>query len=396
MKNIKKVILLILIMSGISQAQFYDSFDKDEIDGWFFLTGDGSITMDFVQKEGFARIYIDATDDNYNVWWAVTKRDVASYLDLKKLKNPEYELRVEARIRVGNAPRRVNMMVNTQRTTNFHKDLMEFDIPDTSNWHVISMTTKEFDAMPGDSVFVQLNVIDWGIGKYKVDVDYYRADIINIITSGSDKGVLVPYHPPVPEVNTYSIHMNASHDALINSDFPDVNFNNWQIMTNKGKESVLTINVNQWAILRWDFAAHKNANIKGAGLLELTTHSVARGGKYDDTFGRDLGMEFGKIRIIEILAGDPLWDQEKVTFNNLIQGQKMADVFNSQMIFDVELSDESGSKNFITISNPVLKRLIDGKTKGLIIRPLGAINASVFSSEDQDGKNSPKLHFNIK
>jgi len=89
MKNIKKVILLILIMSGISQAQFYDSFDKDEIDGWFFLTGDGSITMDFVQKEGFARIYIDATDDNYNVWWAVTKRDVASYLDLKKLKNQD-------------------------------------------------------------------------------------------------------------------------------------------------------------------------------------------------------------------------------------------------------------------------------------------------------------------
>ena len=28
--------------------------------------------------------------------------------------------------------------------------------PDTNNWHTISMTTKEFDALPGDSVFVQL------------------------------------------------------------------------------------------------------------------------------------------------------------------------------------------------------------------------------------------------
>jgi hypothetical protein len=72
-----------------------------------------------------------------------------------------------------------------------------------------------------------------------------------------------------------------------------------------------------------------------------------------------------------------------------------SDVFNTQMVFDAELSDESGSKNFITISKPVLQRLLDGRTKGLLIRPLGAINASFYASENQMGNNGPKLHFNI-
>jgi hypothetical protein len=65
------------------------------------------------------------------------------------------------------------------------------------------------------------------------------------------------------------------------------------------------------------------------------------------------------------------------------------------MVFDAELSDERGSKNFLTISKPVLQRLLDGRTKGLLIRPLGAINASFYASENQMGNNGPKLHFNI-
>ena len=65
---------------------------------------------------------------------------------------------------------------------------------------------------------------------------------------------------------------------------------------------VLTINGEQWGILRWDFSKYKNAEISKAGLLELTTQSVHSGGNYIKAFGEDFGIEFGKVRVIEILA----------------------------------------------------------------------------------------------
>jgi hypothetical protein len=391
-----KIFLLIFIISGICQAQFLDSFKNKKIEGWFFFTGDGAATMNFIQMDGYARILVDATKDRDNVYWTLIKRNVTAFLDLNKLKDPSFQLRVEAKVRVHNAPRRVNMMVNTNRTTNYHIDLMEFDIPDTSGWHIISMTTKKFDAVPGDTVYVQLCVTDYGLGKYYVDLDYYRADIVNVHLAGPDKGELVPYHPPVPELGTFSNHLDVTHDCLINSDFPDVNFNNWHVKEQKGEARILTVNANQWAIVRWDFEKYKNLKIDEPGLLELTTQSVPRGGDYIGAFGEDFGVEFGKIRVIEIFGGDPQWDQNKVTYNNFIHGHVYSDVFNTQMIFDTEMSDEPGSKNFITISRPVLQRLLDGKTKGLLIRPLGALDASFYASENQLGNNGPKLHFNIK
>ncbi|MEJ2544878.1 MAG: hypothetical protein P8Y99_12500 [Calditrichaceae bacterium] len=387
-------ILLILIVSGISHAQFLDSFDKDKIEQWFFFTGDGAANMDFVQKDNYARILVDATKDKYNVWWAIIKRDVSSELDLNKLKESSYELRVEARVRVGNAPRRINFMLNTQRTTNFHEHLMEYDIPDTNNWHTISYITKNFDAVPGDTVYVQLGMTDWGIGKYHVDLDYYRADVVDINKAETNQGELTPYHPPIPDISTFANHLKVTQDALINLDFPDVNFNNWHVTDQKGEIKVMTINANQWAILRWDLAQYKNSNVEEAGILELTTYSAPMGGEYSEVFGEDLGMEFNKIRVIEILAGKSDWDQNTVTYNNLTAGKSYSEIFNTQMIYDAEISEQPGNKNFITISRPVLERLINGKTKGLLIRPLGAINSSFYASENQN-KYSPKLHFNV-
>jgi hypothetical protein len=72
-------------------------------------------------------------------------------------------------------------------------------------------------------------------------------------------------------------------------------------------------------------------------------------------------------------------------------GKNYSSVFNEQMIFDSELSFQPDSKNLITISKPVLQRMIDGKTKGLLIRPLGSLDTSFYSSEDKSG-NGPKLH----
>lgn len=392
--NYFKVLLVFIFLSGVSSAQFMDQFNN-KIEGWFFFTGDGTAKMDFIQKDEYARIIVDATSDRYNVYWALIKRDVTKYLDLKKLEDPSYQLRVEARVRVHNAPRRLNMMVNTNRSTDFHIDLMEFDIPDTSNWYTISMTTKKFDALPGDTVYVQLAATDYGLGKYFVDLDYYRADIVNIHEAGPDKGELVPYHPPVPDLNSFSTILNVTHDALINSDFAEINFNDWRVNEQGGESRILTINSTQWIILRWDLEKYKNLKVDCAGLLELTTQSFSFGGNYIETFGEEFGMEFGKVRVIEILGGNPVWDQTNVTYNNFMLGSNYASVFNEQMIYDTEISTEPGSKNFITISKPVLQRMIEGKTKGLLIRPLGAVIASFYASEDKSG-NAPKLYLNFK
>jgi hypothetical protein len=92
---IKKTALLsifIFITSGLCHAQFLDNFNKKNIEGWSFFTGDGDATMNMVQKDGYARIMVDATKDKDNVWWAIIKRDVTSYLDLSKLKNPAYQI----------------------------------------------------------------------------------------------------------------------------------------------------------------------------------------------------------------------------------------------------------------------------------------------------------------
>lgn len=388
--------LLILIIPDIAQTQFIDGFDKNDIEGWFFFTGDGDATMDFVQKDHYARILVDATGDKHNVWWAIIKRDVSSYLDLQKLETPGFELRVEARVRVSNAPRRINFMINTNRTTNYHEHLMEYDIPDTTGWFTISMTTKNLDAVLGDTLYVQLGVTDWGLGKYYVDVDYYRADIVNVDIAGPDEGEPLAYHPPVPEPEAFSHQLDVTHDALINADFPRVNFNDWHIKAQGRDVPILTVGANQWAVLRWDFGRYAESEAEGAGLLELTTHSILRGGDYIGAYGYDLGIEFGKVRVVEIIGGDPVWDQKEVTYSSLIQGKSLSDVFNSQMVFDAELAEEPGSKNYITISRPVLQRLLDGETKGLLIKPLGALIVSFYKSENETGNLAPKLYFNVR
>jgi hypothetical protein len=40
--------------------------------------------------------------------------------------------------------------------------------------------------------------------------------------------------------------------------------------------------------------------------------------------------------------------------------------------------------------------MLDGRTLGLAIRPLGAVNASFYSMENQEGKFAPVLRFNLQ
>ncbi len=395
-KHIAGIIVLLinfLLISKIS-AQFVDDFninsfnlDSTAMNGWWYYTGDGSATMEFLPRDGYASILVDATDDQRNIWWALIRRYVSKNFDLSKLGQPNYELRIEARIRVSHAPRRVNLHLNTQRTTDFHSHLMEFDIADTLNWHTISMTTHKFDARPGDKVYGQLALIDWGLEKYRVDLDYFRVNIVKVDSVGSDKGIQVPYHPPIPDIDTFTYHIAVNQDAMIDLEYPDVNFNNWSTYHEGGKTNLLTVSSTQFVIMRWDLSKFEGKQVVGSGLLDLKTCSL----QHSSVKQKDFGM----IRVVEILSGDPDWDEQTVTSHTFSRGEPLEKVLNSQMIIDVDVAKGRDNTNLITISQPVLQRMIDGKTLGLAIRPLGAVNASFYARENIVENFTPKLHFNI-
>jgi hypothetical protein len=264
---------------------------------------------------------------------------------------------------------------------------MEFDIPDTMQWHTISMTTHNFDAIPGDSVYGQLALMDWGLEKYRVDVDYFKVNIVNKDSAGPDQGVQVPYHPTVPDPEVFANHISVAQDGMIDLEYPDMNFNNWFAQNDSGKINVLTVDGTQYVILRWDLLKYSGKKVIGSGLLELTTYSLQCSPEY--------AKDFGMVRVTEITGGDPHWNQDEITYDSFCKGQSINTVLNAQMIIDISVSELRGARNLITISNPVLQRMVDGKTLGLAIKPLGAINASFYAMENQSAEFSAKLHLNF-
>jgi len=124
------------------------------------------------------------------------------------------------------------------------------------------------------------------------------------------------------------------------------------------------------------------------GLLELTTYSLQHKTEYV--------KDFGLIRVVEILGGDPKWDQATVTTDSFCRYEPLNRALNTQMIIDWPVTPGDGAKTYLTISKTVLQRIIDGKTHGIAIKALGAINASFYSMEDEAGKYSVWLHFNLE
>ncbi len=392
MQNIKTTLLGgLLILAPISHADFFDDFTNKSVDGWQTFTGDGNAQLKFLSMDGFARMQVDATKDQHNIWWTIIKRDVAQSLDMEKLKSPDYELRVEARVRPSHAPRRVNFMLNTQRTTDFHEHLREYDLGQSSDWQVISFTTRNFDALPGDQVNVQLGVTDWGPGEYYLDIDYYRAEVVKVKNAKPDVGEPLVYHPPTPSLDTFKQQVKVKHDAAISSVFPKVNFNNWK----SDNARVLTVSAGQYPLLRWDLQNYRGKKADGAGVLALTTQSVQKGGNYVAALGEDFGIEFDKVRVFEIFGGDADWQQSSVTFANFTQGKDLQSAINGQMIFDTDVAEANG-KTLVTIPRPVLQRILDGTTRGLLLQPLGALEVSFYDSEHGDGGQAPTLHFNTR
>lgn len=355
--------------------------------GWTFRTGDGHATVELTAENGIGRVSVDATADRRGIWWAIIRREITPQIDLAALAKPGTELRVEARVRPSHAPRRINLHFNTQRTTDFHGNLLEFDLPNTDQWHTISMTTRDFDGRQGDRLFVQLALMDWGLGRYHVDVDYLRVELVDPAAAGPDLGGGMPYHPPQPAVSSLRHVIPATQSATIDRREPDAVLRDWVATEPDGTQTpVLTVNGSQAVILRWDLRALAGRKAQGLGLLELTTHSVQR--------RAERTKDFGMVRVVEILEGDSAWEKSRVSFASLLQGHAADDVFNTQMIIDVEFADRRGEVTLITLSEPVLQRLIDGRTRGLALLPLGSINAAIFPHET--GSAAPKLRLNVR
>ncbi len=377
----------LMLAAAPASAQFRDDFNGPSIHkDWTAFTGDGTATVELRQGDGCATMLVDATSDRANIWWAIAKRNIASSIDVKKLSEPGHELRLEARVRIFEAPRRVQLQANTQRTTNYDDLLMEFDIADTA-WHTISWTTHGLNARPGDQVNVQFGISDWGLGKYRVEVDYLKADVVEAAKAGLDLGAL-PFHPRMPAPASFAERVPVVQDSTIDTRFPDLNLNGWQASEGDRKVPVVTVNGDQFVVLRWDLHAYAGRKVAGAGFLELTTHSAQTVVTEPE--------EFGQIRVTEILGGDPAWNRRGVTFNGLLKGQPIDTVLNPQMVLDERVAPRRGDRTLVRISRSVLQRLVDGRTLGLAIRPLGPIDASFYSSQHENRRLAPRLLFDVE
>lgn len=383
------MLLLSLLAVSPATGQFRADFESEALaldprglTGWAYFTGDGAATIDLVQSDGHASVVVDARADTLNIWWALLKHQVSTSIDVDLLSEPGFELRVEARVRASAAPRRVNLHANTHRTTDFHSHLMEYDIPDTTRWHTISMTTRDFDAAPGDTVYVQLAMMDWGNEVYRVDLDYLRADVVDTSSAAPDLGEPLPYHPPLPDPGSFEFSIPSAEQAMIDSAFPGLNFRSWVAHRAKDPVSVVTVSGPQWVILRWDLREFQGFRASKMGLLELPTFSLQR--------ARHDVPELGQIRVVEIVGGRTDWDRDSVTYVSFLNEQPLHDVVNGQMIVDVEVADEPDGTTWATIPRPVLQRLLDGTTTGLLIRPLGPVSASFAVN---DGERQTRLHF---
>ena len=393
MRSAQTFTFALLLLPAAVLAQFRDDFDPLRTDpsgkgGWRFRTGEGEATMALEQREpGVASVLVDATADRRNVWWAFIQREVREGLDLSLLARPGWEVRIEARIRSSHAPRRVNLQVQTQRTTDYHSHLMEFDIPDAGEWQTISMTTRDFDARPGDTLIAHMALMDWGRSTYRVDVEYVDLRIVEVSDAGPDRGAAVPYHPPLRDPRTFRMDVPVVADSTIDLDEPAVALGDWSTRGASGLVPLLAVGGSRCAILRWDLGAHAGRRVNGSGLLVLTTRSVHR--KAEEIPDR------GLLRVVEILGGDPSWEERTVTAASFLRDEPIDAALNPQMIIDWPAADADGARTLLTIPQPVLQRLIDGRTRGIAVTALGPLSAALYARE-AGAETAPRLFFDLE
>ena len=175
---------------------------------------------------------------------------------------------------------------------------------------------------------------------------------------------------------------------MIDLQYKEMNFNSWESGETGSAVNLLTVTGSQYIIMRWDLTAFKGMKVGRSGVMELTVYDLQRSPEYQ--------KDFGQMRITEILGGDPLWEQKTVSYNSLCKGHPLDEVLNPQMTIDTEIPEIRGNKVIFTISWPVLQRMLDGKTFGIAIKPLGSVIASFYSMENNNGEYGPRLYFDLE
>ena len=372
----------LLLLAQAAPAAFVEDFmapklalDPAAHTGWATLTGAGEASLSFSQKDGVGIVAVDATGDKRNIWWAVIKRSVTPAIDARLLGRPDKALRIETRIRLLK-PRRVMLSLVHTRTTDFHRDMREYDIADT-DWHVISYTDKTFDATPADEVFAQLALYDAGRQRHFIEIAWFKVSIVDADTAGPDLGDPQVYNPPLPQIASFSNALAVAQDTVVDAAQPSMNFKDWTDGRTGGP--LIGVADSRMILLRWDFAQFEGKTPNGWGVLALSTERSAP----------------GMLRVVEIKGGDPNWTRATVSRRSFLQGLPEHSVLNPQLMVDVAPAKPE-ERTLIAVSPAVLARLLSGKTKGLAIYALGAVNAAFASSLSPDPNARPILYFNAK
>ena len=366
-------------------AQFLETFGEPLKTEWITFTGDGQAESTLELMDGYMKFIVDATQDRQNVWWAIMQTSSIDVLDLEKTSHPEYELRIEARVRSSHAPRRHNMQIRTQRTTDNYAQLMEFDIPEAGTWQTVSLTTDGLDVRPGDIITVHIALMDWGPFVYELDVDYVKVDVVKASQTEPDFGDQIVYPPPVPQPEEFDYAIPVAETGMVDTYYPNLNMSGWMA----GGEPVLTTDNNKIILARWDLEEYNGETADAYGMLQLIPFSFYK------TTGTD-EIEFDQIRLVEILGGDKNWKREEVTLHNFLMDEPIEEALNTQMIIDIDIPDVKGEPRRIHIPRPVIQRMLDGQTKGIALYPLGALHASFYTGGELDDPKRPRLYFNLR
>jgi hypothetical protein len=392
MKNPFLSVILLLLLHPAA-AQFREDFNaatpafvSQGIPGWNAKTGDGTGIFTQRIENGVATLRLDARQDKRNIWWAFLHRDASGPLDLKNLSKPGYGLRITARVKPSHGPRRVNLYLKSQSSEDDF--LREFDLPTAGQWYEISMTTGTFRHAAGRPLLGQVSFMDWGnTGVYELAVDYLQVDVVKLDRAGPDKGQPLPYRPPLADAAQFGLEMPVAADVTLDRQYADVNLAAW-VADGTAGGPLLAVDGSRVALLRWDLSALKGKKVKGQGQFEFYAQSVYRLAQNP--------KDFGEVRICEVLGGPPGWSEESITLDGFLAGQPEAAVFNEQTIVDVAVTPGPDGKTTVTISQPVLQRLVDGTTKGLVIKPLGAISAVLRDADADGGRYAARLRLNVE
>ena len=383
-------VLFFILLSYKATAQYrvdfnsgYKGFEPNNLPGWATVTGDGDVIFRQKFEGGSVVLNVDSRKDKRNIWYAFMHQSISDVIDMEKLLLPEYELRMEARVKPSHAPRRINMYLSSLDAGGY---LREFDLEKANEWYIISMVTDGYSFDPEKPLMTQISMMDWGVSDiYELHIDYIQVDLVNVNDEHIQHGLPLEYHE-VLKSSSYQEEIIANTN-LIDKSFPDEVLTPWLAVDGNDSTSVLQLDQSKIILLHWDLEKFKGKRVNGTGQLELSTMAVFQ--------RKDNPKDFGIIRFSEIINTNKKWANDKtLTYNSFKGNREIHDVIVSQCIVDSKVQTFKEGKTIVNISQPVLQRLIDGRTNGIAILPLGLISAAFF--DNTNGQLAPVLRFNLE